>query len=111
MEHALWKVGASYGPEAVKVMGEAFDKAWLAIAGNFGNDEHDIQKARRKLAEALLSVAGEHSTDPEALKNRALQVMALQYRGPATSTKLTAPGGSLHYCRFGRHQPKLTALR
>ena len=106
MKHPLWKVGASYGPEAVKVMGEAFDRAWLAIADNFGNDEHDIQSARGKLAEALLSVAGEQSMDPEALKNRALQEMALQYRGPATSPKV---GAKLQAARWRRLPPPVGA--
>ena|SRR5690349_22571723 len=88
MKHALYKFGASYGPEVVKAMGEAFDRAWSSIAGNFGNEEREIQGARRKLAEALLSVASEHERDPEALKNRALQAMALQHRGRGTSPKL-----------------------
>jgi hypothetical protein len=49
--------GASFGPEALKVIWEAFDQAWAQIAGNFGNDQHDIEKARNWLASALLSVA------------------------------------------------------
>jgi hypothetical protein len=90
MKDAFRKYGASFGPEVLKVMGEAFDSAWLVIAGNFRNDDHDIQRARRKLAEALLSIVREHERDSEALKNRALQVMALQYRGRATSPKPSA---------------------
>ena len=90
MKDALCKYGASYGPEVLKVMGEAFDSAWLAIAGNFGNDDKDIQTARRKLAEALLSAVSRHDRNSEALKNRTLQIMALQYRGRANSPKLGA---------------------
>jgi len=30
--------GASFGPEAMKAIGDAFDAAWVDIAGNFGND-------------------------------------------------------------------------
>jgi hypothetical protein len=30
--------GASFGPEALKAMGEAFDMAWREIAGNFSDD-------------------------------------------------------------------------
>ena len=80
MKDVLWKDGASYGPEAVRVMGEAFDRAWVIIAGNFGHDERDIQKARTKLAEAVLTVAREQMQDAESLKNRALQLMPLHYR-------------------------------
>jgi hypothetical protein len=62
----------------------------LVIAGNFGNDDHDIQRARTKLAETLLSVVREHEGDAEELKSRALQAMALQYRGGARSPKPSA---------------------
>jgi hypothetical protein len=72
--------GASYGPDALKVMGEAFDAAWQSIAGNFGDDPQDIEKARLRLAHALLSVAREDSRDVEALKTAALAAMALAYR-------------------------------
>jgi hypothetical protein len=72
--------GASYGPEALAAMGRAFDEAWLAIAGNFGGDPTDIEKARYRLANALLSVASEDNYDAEALKRAALETMALAYR-------------------------------
>ena len=71
--------GASYGPETLKAMGQAFDEAWQSIAGNFGNDPQDIERARLRLASALLSVAAEDSRDVEALKRGALQAMALNY--------------------------------
>jgi hypothetical protein len=42
-----------------------------------------------RLAEALLSVASEESRDVEALKNGALQVMALRYRRTHTVDPVT----------------------
>jgi hypothetical protein len=72
--------GPSYGPEALKAIGQAFDEAWLTIAGNFGDDPLDVEKARIRLATALLSVAHEDSRDAEVLKNGALEAMALAYR-------------------------------
>jgi hypothetical protein len=74
--------GASYGPNALKAMGQAFDEAWRTIEGNFGGNPSDIERARTRLAEALLSVATEDSHDVRALKNGALQAMALRYRQP-----------------------------
>ena len=71
---------ASYGPDALKAMGEAYDAAWREIAGNFGDDRSDIELARVRLANALLSVACEDSCDVEALKNGTLEAMALAYR-------------------------------
>ncbi len=79
---------ASYGPEALKVIVQAFDEAWRDIAGNFGDDPRDIELARLKLA--LLSVACEESHDVEALKNGALQAMALGYRERARRAPSTA---------------------
>ena len=70
----------SFGPDALKAIGEAFDAAWAEIAGNFGNDPRDIENARHKLATALLSVASEESRDVEALKKAAMLSLALDYR-------------------------------
>jgi hypothetical protein len=72
--------GASYGPETVKVMGEALDQAWAEIAGNFGDSPAQIENVRMKLAEALLSIATDGATDVAALKAGALQALALDYR-------------------------------
>jgi hypothetical protein len=70
--------GASFGPATLKVIGQAFDEAWTEIAGNFGPSQ--VEDARLRLAEALLSIANEDSTDVAALKNGALQAMALDYK-------------------------------
>jgi hypothetical protein len=72
--------GASFGPDALKVIGKTFDDAWLEIAANFGNDPLQIETARLRLAEAVLSVAHEDSRDAGVLKRAALQRMALDYR-------------------------------
>jgi hypothetical protein len=72
--------GASFGPDALKAIGQAFDEAWTQIAANFGNDPAEIEAARLRLAKAVLSVADDNSRDVEALKQAALQRMALDYR-------------------------------
>ena len=72
--------GASFGPEALKAIGAAFDAAWAEISNHFGSDPSDIEAARLRLAEAMLSVASEDSRDVEALKTGALQAMAMDYR-------------------------------
>jgi hypothetical protein len=51
--------GASFGPDVLKAIGEAFDVAGPRIAGNFGNDPGDIEAARYKLANSVPSVASE----------------------------------------------------
>ena len=70
---------ASFGAETVKAMGQAFDAAWAEIVGHFGNDPVQIEAARLKLANAMLSVASDNTLDVEALKTAALQRMALDY--------------------------------
>jgi len=69
---------ASLGPDTLKAVCEAFDQAWMEIAGNFGTTQ--VENARLKLAEAMMSVATEDSTDVAALKAGALQAMALDHR-------------------------------
>jgi hypothetical protein len=68
--------GASFGPEALKVVGATFD------ANNFGSDPAAIEAGRLQLAEAVLSVAGEDSRDVEALKRGAIEAMALYDKSP-----------------------------
>ena len=72
--------GASYGPEALRAVGQAFDEAWIQIAGNFGDEPGDIEKARLRLARALLSIAHEDSRDVGVLTKAALERIALDYR-------------------------------
>jgi len=72
--------GASFGPDTLKVVCEAFDQAWAEIAGNFGNTPIEIESARLRLAEVILSIATEDGTGVAALKARTLQAMALDYR-------------------------------
>src|SRR5262245_37640163 len=72
--------GASYGPEALKVIGQAFDEAWRDIAGNFGDDSPDVERARNRLARAILSIAHDDTRDVGALRRAALERMALDYK-------------------------------
>jgi len=72
--------GASFGPEALRAINQAFDEAWAEIAANFGNDQAEVADARYRLATALLTIASEDSRDVEVLKTGALQRMALDYR-------------------------------
>ena len=77
--------GAVFGPQALKAMGQAFDQAWTEIAGNFGDTPLEVERARQRLAKAMLSIAmlsvdSEGSTDVAVLKTGALNEMALYYR-------------------------------
>ena len=71
--------GASFGPDALKTVGQAFDDAWDEIAANFGLDPQAIDAARLRLANAVLSIADEDSRNVDVLKRAALLRMALDY--------------------------------
>ena len=77
--------GCAYGLAGLKVITKAFDDAWSEIAPHFYAEEQ-VHAARLRLADAILSVATEDSRDPEQLKNKALEVMALRYRQRSTAT-------------------------
>ena len=72
--------GAAFGPETLKVIGEAFDQAWSEIGDGFNYDELVIEAARLNLAVALLSVAAEGNRDVATLKADALEAMARDNR-------------------------------
>ena len=75
--------GASYGPEALKVIGQAFDEAWRDIAGNFGDAPPNVEQARTRLARAILSIADDDSRDVSVLRRAALDLMVLEYKRDA----------------------------
>jgi len=71
---------ASFGPETMEAMGYAFNEAWARMAPIFGKIPQEVETARVRLAEAMLSIATEGNTDVEDLKNRAIEAMATGYR-------------------------------
>ena len=73
--------GCTYGPEALKIIGKAFDDAWANIAQHFAGDASLAEAARERLAHAVLVAATEDSRESEPIKLLALQIMALSYRG------------------------------
>jgi hypothetical protein len=76
-------VGASFGPDALKAITQAFDEAWTSIADQY-HTPVQIDAARMQLAQAVLSVASESSRDVEVLKQAVLQVMRGDYTIPGT---------------------------
>ena len=68
--------GASFGPEALKAIGQAFDDAWASMAPNVGSDPLIVRATRLQLASVILSIATtESSRDADALKQAALRAM------------------------------------
>ena len=71
---------ASFGPETLKGITQAFDDAWNSIAPNFGNNALSIEAARLKLANIILALVQDDSSSPAQIKRAALQVMAKDAR-------------------------------
>lgn len=65
---------ASFTPETLTLIFNAYDTAWREVAHLFPDGQ---EVARTRLAHAILVVASENVRDPEILKNDALQVLAL----------------------------------
>ena len=70
---------ASYGPETLTVIYQAFDAAWAEIAHHFEGHPAQVDAARERLAHAILAVADKCTRDANALKSTALQVLAMSY--------------------------------
>ena len=66
---------SAYGPDVLKVLGQAFDEAWAEIAHRFGS-ENAQQSARLRLAHCVLAVATDDETSVEVVKRAALKIMA-----------------------------------
>ena len=69
--------GSSFGPEALKVMGQAFDQAWSAIELSVGINPSAIEAARLRLADIVLSLANEDTRDMMTLARASLRVYVL----------------------------------
>jgi hypothetical protein len=75
------KSGLVYGPETLKAMTTAYDRAWAEIAHHFEDGGLQAEAYRHRLANAIINVAKEDSTDAELLKNEALLFIALNKDG------------------------------
>lgn len=63
-----------FGPDALKAIGRAFDESWVSLAATFADGQ--IETARFRLADVLLSIANDDSRDVETLKKIALDRMS-----------------------------------
>ena len=69
----------SYGPEALRILYQAFDAAWETIAPKYADNPNGAEIARLKLANTILSFPADEIKDAEQIKNSSLQIMALGY--------------------------------
>jgi hypothetical protein len=73
MEARRLIAGASVGPDALKVLFQAYDEAWALLAPRCGNDQSVIETARLRLANIVLGLMREDTRDVTWLRDAALQ--------------------------------------
>ena len=66
---------ASYGPDQLKALGDAFDDAWSRISPTVSSRAEAVEAARLKLAEIVLGLAKNGNLDPGHLADTAVQLM------------------------------------
>jgi hypothetical protein len=69
---------SSYSPECLTTISRAFGEAWDAIAAQVGDDLGDAESARNRLAQVMLALVDEETSDAAALKEAALLAFALR---------------------------------
>jgi len=69
--------GASFDPDVLKIVREAFEDCWQEVSGAFLPDEHD--DARVFLAKAVMATAREDSASARPLREAAMQAMRRRY--------------------------------
>ncbi len=70
---------ASYGPDVLKALFEAFDDAWARIAPTCGNDPQVIESTRMRLASVILALAKDRpKPDAKELRDSALRILGHQ---------------------------------
>ena len=69
---------ASFGPDALRAIGLAFDEAWQDIAPTVSQRPEATEAAKLSLANIVLSLAREDTRDPGPLKDEAVQRFKLK---------------------------------
>jgi MoxR-like ATPase len=82
--------GTMFEPQVLKAVQAAYDQAWERISPSFVADE--IDRAREQLADAIMNVAREKSSEIAMMRDAALRVIALNYPGRFQSGETTSNG-------------------
>ena len=69
---------AAFGPDVLKVIGQAFDEAWAAVEPSVGSNPLSVEAARLRLANIVLTLADEDTRNAEPLKRAAIRIFELK---------------------------------
>ena len=76
-QQLLDRTAPGLGNPTAKAMQQAFDEAWKLIAHQWTNDPKATQDNRLKLAECVVSVTHDGTTDAEQIKLLAIQMLQI----------------------------------
>jgi len=71
--------GASFSPDELKVIFEAFDDAWCEVGPDVGTDPDAVQVARLSLATIVLSIAAAGSFERVGLRTSTVAAFRLKH--------------------------------
>ena len=69
---------ASFGPEALQAIGQAFDAAWQELEPSVSQRPDAVEAAKLSLANIVLSLARGDTRDPVPLKQEAVRRFKLK---------------------------------
>lgn len=69
--------GAAFGPDVLKVLSAAFDDAWADVSHNFY--KHEQERGREFLAQAMMSMIRDNSTDGAMLRDAGIRALKKAY--------------------------------
>jgi hypothetical protein len=69
--------GATFCPEVLAVVRQAFEESWTQVAGMFPAAEHE--GVREELAKAVIVIARSNSNDPRPIREAAVQALKRRY--------------------------------
>jgi hypothetical protein len=81
---------ASYEPDQLKALGQAFDDAWARIAPSVSSRPEAVDAARLKLASIALSLVKTGNFNPRWIADAAVEAMGAQSSAPGPKTSAAA---------------------
>jgi hypothetical protein len=81
----------SFEPDALKLIFNAFDEAWVEIAPKIGGEPNSVEAARATLASIVLAFASAGTITADGLRTVSVAAFCARYR-----VEINAPGSA--YC-------------
>ena len=74
------KLPDGYSPSILDAIEQAFDAVWATTPMASKNNTQELQELKISIRRTLIALAAEGITDPQELRRRALESMALSFR-------------------------------